>query len=61
MNGQVTCRPESFVTVAGYYNKSLTTDEWMVQGYSPGPSCLNLDLCTYFAPLLPPSLPPSLF
>ncbi|KAM3569541.1 hypothetical protein VYU27_008362, partial [Nannochloropsis oceanica] len=45
LNGHVTCRPESFVTVAGYLNKTLTTDEWMVRGYSPGPSCLNLDLC----------------
>lgn len=28
LNGEVTCRPESLVTVAGYYNRSLTTDEW---------------------------------
>lgn len=30
LNGEVTCRPESLVTVAGYYNRSLTTDEWYV-------------------------------
>ncbi|EKU21166.1 trypsin family [Nannochloropsis gaditana CCMP526] len=44
LNAQVTCRPDSFVTVAGFYNKSLTTDEWMVQDYALGPSCLNLNL-----------------
>jgi hypothetical protein len=45
LNAQVTCRSDSFVTVAGFYNKSLTTDEWMVQDYALGPSCLNLNLC----------------
>lgn len=59
LNAQVTCRPDSFVTVAGFYNKSLTTDEWMVQDYALGPSCLNLNLCESLSLSLFPCLNPA--